>query len=127
MNQSTIVEWYNSLDSDDLDDVKLDFAIAVERALERTGKKRVDLAKELHVSSARVTKVLSGESNLTMELMHKIAVALDHKINIQLSPASANSRWSHVLTSQNAWPNSRVTVSNPGQLLLNPLELKLAA
>ena len=45
----------------DLDDVKLDFAVAVEEALVSSGKKWSDLAKDIHVSGAHVKKY-SGET-----------------------------------------------------------------
>lgn len=84
MKENPSIDWYNSVEVDALDNLKLDFAVAVEHALTDSGKKRVDLAKELHVSSARITKVLRGDSNLTMEIMHKIAKAFGHTIHIHL-------------------------------------------
>ncbi|MYM68021.1 helix-turn-helix domain-containing protein [Pseudoduganella sp. FT55W] len=86
------LNWYSTLASDDLDDLKLDFAIAIERALVNAGKKRADLARELGVSPSRITAILRGEENLTMEVMHKLAVAVGYKIRIDISPASATER-----------------------------------
>jgi transcriptional regulator with XRE-family HTH domain len=73
-------------------DLKLDFALAIEHALSKSGKKRADLARELGVSPSRITAILRGEENLTMEVMHKLAVAVGHKISIGISPARADER-----------------------------------
>lgn len=89
---NTALNWYSALASDELDDLKLDFAVAIERALAASGKKRSDLARELAVSPSRITAILRGDENLTMEVMHKMAAAVGHKISVQISPTSADER-----------------------------------
>jgi len=95
------IEWLNSLEADDFENFKLDFAVAIERALNTSGKKRVDLAKEIEVSPARITKILRGDANLTMEVMYKMAKALNHKIHVHLAPEDASVRWFNVMTTSN--------------------------
>jgi plasmid maintenance system antidote protein VapI len=100
MQKHTSVDWFNSLETDDLENFKLDFAVALERALELTGKSRKDLAEELEVSPARITQVLRGDANLTMEVMHKLASALGHRVHVHLAAKDAKVRWVEVFTTQ---------------------------
>lgn len=121
LNQNSF-DWYNTIANDDLDDFKIDFAVAVERALEHTDKRRVELAADLGVTPSRITKVLSGESNLTMEMMHRIAEALDHKVQIHLSPKCANGRWMGMITSASNAPRGQLSFPQNSQLINPPLK-----
>lgn len=76
--------------------LKVDFAEAVSRQLEKTNISRAELAKRLGTSRAYVTKMLNevllAGPNLTMESMVKLAFALGAQIEPRLVPLS------HVLT-----------------------------
>ena len=53
----------------EIEGAKLDFAIALARLLEVSKMSRSELAKELQVSLPMVTKILRGDTNLTIETM----------------------------------------------------------
>lgn len=122
MNEQTSIDWFNSIKPDGLDDFKIDFAVAVENALNFAEKKRVDLARDLQVSPARITKVLRGDSNLTMEVMHKIAMALNHKIHINLVPDKLTYKCFTRITSPIRCLQARVTIEAAGNIQIKNYE-----
>lgn len=79
------IEWYRSLDLDnDLEllefDAKADVAVAVEKILNDKGMSKKNLAAALGKSQPYITKILSGDANLTIGSLVRIARALDRKI-----------------------------------------------
>lgn len=66
------------------DQVKQDFAVSIEKSVTNKKLNRTDLAELLGTSKSYVTKVLSGDANLTIETMAKIVHALDLKIRIDV-------------------------------------------
>lgn len=54
----------------------LDVTELMQCALERTGTRRVDLAKELGVSRGRITQILGGEENLTLRTVADVFTAM---------------------------------------------------
>lgn len=128
MSENANIEWYNNIEVSELDNVKLDLAVAVERALNAAGKKRVDLAKSIGVSPSRITKILRGDANLTLDLMQKIAEALNHKIHVHLAPKGVEVRSFNIMTAQNAPMNQPLRsyrVANTQ--VINPVEFAEAA
>lgn len=59
---------------------------------------RTALAKRMGVSKARVTQVLAGDDNLTMQTLVNVALALEADVSITLEPRSAVShhRWQSI-------------------------------
>jgi transcriptional regulator with XRE-family HTH domain len=68
------------------DAVALDFCDAVRRMLELRQISRAELARRLDVSPAYVSKMLSGDENLTIETMVKVAMALDGTVALDVRP-----------------------------------------
>lgn len=86
-------DWYDSLETDHADSVKMDIAVAIERALATANISRSDLAELISSSPAWITKVLRGDANLTIETMCRLATALEHEVHIHLAPKDAFVRW----------------------------------
>lgn len=89
-------EWYDAIETDPADSVKLDFAIAVERAIRQKGVSRSDLARLISSSPAWITKVMRGDANLTIDTMCLLADALEHEVHIHLAPKTAAVKWLEV-------------------------------
>jgi transcriptional regulator with XRE-family HTH domain len=68
------------------DQVKLDFAVDLERRMEQLGVSRAELARRLQTSAAAVTMALRGDANLTIERMVRISRALDATVRIHVEP-----------------------------------------
>jgi antitoxin component HigA of HigAB toxin-antitoxin module len=82
------------------DQLKLDFAVDLERRMEQMGISRADLARRLQTSAAAVTMALRGDANLTIERMVRMARALDATVHIHVAPAAAGVRWFDVIAQQ---------------------------
>ncbi len=72
-----------AVESEDYDFEKLaySFARSIISCLKNKNLSQKDLARKLNVSEAWISKVLSGDSNLTFKTMIKIARSLDCKVN----------------------------------------------
>jgi transcriptional regulator with XRE-family HTH domain len=57
--------------------------------MERRGWSRADLAREMGVSQAYITKILKGNANFTLASMTKIARVLGARLDVRLLPADA--------------------------------------
>ena len=79
---------------------KLDFALGLAKLLERASLSRSDLATRLGVSLPMVTKILRGDTNLTIETMVKAARAAQGKLHINLAAEGWECRWFEVLNSE---------------------------
>ena len=76
--------------------VAADLAVLVVRA----GVSRTELAKRLGWSKARVSQVLSGNGNLTVETIHAVTRALGHRFDVVFrvaSQARAPQPWEHAV------------------------------
>ena len=84
MNINSLTEWFNSIEVDQAEAIKLDFAISIDRALKDSNLSRKAFAEKLQTSPAWVTKVLRGDVNLTIESMEKLckAIGLNLEINV---------------------------------------------
>lgn len=67
-----------------IEKTKADFAVAIDRILAKTGVNQRELAAKLGTSPAYITKVLRGNSNLTIESMVKLARAVGGNLSIQV-------------------------------------------
>lgn len=79
---------------------KLDFALGLARLLERASLSRSDLATQLGVSLPMVTKILRGDTNLTIETMVKATRAAQGKLHINLAAEGSQCRWFEVLNNE---------------------------
>jgi transcriptional regulator with XRE-family HTH domain len=80
-----------------IEGAKLDFALSLSEIMEREGLKKVDLAERLGVSRPMVTKILRGNSNLTIETMVRASVAVSGKLQIRVVPESSTGHWIEVI------------------------------
>jgi len=65
-----------------------DVAIALASAVEKAGLSRGELAKKLEWKPSRVTKVLTGSSNLTLKTMFEVCRAIGLEFDVVLRKAS---------------------------------------
>ena len=65
------------------------FAVSVEQLMKQRDMKKKDLADRMGQSRANISKLLRGDTNLTIETMVKLAQALDAEVLIQLVPKGA--------------------------------------
>ena len=84
-----IANWFGSLPVERAETIKLEFAIAVDKAIKNKNMSRKDVAETLETSPAWVTKVLRGDVNLTIETMAKLAAAINSDLQIKITPKNA--------------------------------------
>lgn len=99
MKTHKLIDWYNELKPTRADEVKLDFAVELNAAIENMGISRQEFAKLVGVSGARIAKALRGDSNLTIESMDKLATAAGRDIHIHLAQKGAKVRVLNVISS----------------------------
>lgn len=95
MNKSAR-RWHQSLNQDPQywgEHIKLDFAHALDRMLRQSGMSRSAMATALRSSPAYITKVLRGDTNLTIETMAKLAMAVGSRVHIHISEIDNRVRW----------------------------------
>jgi transcriptional regulator with XRE-family HTH domain len=79
---------------------KLDFAIGLAKLLNRAGLSRSEFATRLGVSLPMVTKILRGDTNVTIETMAKAACAAQGRLHINLAPADSQCRWFEIVKTE---------------------------
>lgn len=91
----------SAIESADLDveAAKIDFALALGRLLEHSGISKADLAKRLGVSKPMVTRILRGDSNLTIETMVRAARAAHGCLHLHVAPEGQSVRWLEIFRS----------------------------
>ncbi|WP_295584640.1 helix-turn-helix transcriptional regulator [uncultured Lamprocystis sp.] len=96
MSEMAALKWYRDL-ADDTDylteDAKIGFAVCVERRMKQQGISKTELAHRLGTSQAYVTKILRGDSNLTIKSMVELAAAVDGALHLHLTPRYARVQW----------------------------------
>lgn len=100
MSERTDTDWYHALahDPDYLaEDAKIGFAVGVERRMLQLGMSKAELARQLATSPAYITKILRGDSNLTIHSMVALARAVDSTLYLHLAPRAAHVRWFEVI------------------------------
>lgn len=108
-------EWYDrlerELDKDPeywVEEMRFAFSDEVGRMMEERGVTRAELARRLNSSPAYVTRLFHAMFNPTLLTLAKVAVALDAKVALHLSPLEAErTEWLDLvrpvaLTEQNA-------------------------
>jgi len=69
-----------------LEQLTFDITNTICRAMDKKGLSRSDLARQLKVSPAYITKLLNSTSNLTLRTLVNLALALDLEVDIALQP-----------------------------------------
>jgi len=98
---SNAFDWYDSLDDDieyKTEAKKIEFAVAISRRMKQLQMSKSDLANAASTSNAYITKVLRGDSNLTIESLVKFSEAVSGDLHIHISPKNANVHWNEVIT-----------------------------
>lgn len=93
---SSEFSWYQNLDQHDdfwVESAKLDFAVAMERMMQKSNITKSDLARKIDSSPAYITQVLRGDSNVTIQTMVKLARAVDGDLHLHISPRNHGVRW----------------------------------
>ncbi len=80
------------------EDAKIEFAVAIEQAMNQHGINRKQLAQRLNTSPAYVTKLLRGDANLTLASMAKTAHAMGTRLHIHLAPENHRVHWFDVIS-----------------------------
>lgn len=66
------------------EEVKIDFAVQIEKEMQRVGVTAGELANKLTHTKEEMYYILRGDVNLSIEEMARIAYALGAKLNVQL-------------------------------------------
>ena len=82
---SSIQEWFRTMEVDQAEIAKVDFATTIDKAIREKHWTRKDFASAIDASPAWVTKVLRGDVNLTIETMAKLAMAVGWELRIAVS------------------------------------------
>ena len=72
----------------DVEGAKLDFAIGLAQLLRENAISKKELARRLKVSQPMISKILRGDTNVTIETMARAAHAASGKLRISVSPAT---------------------------------------
>jgi len=86
MKAAQMASWFGSLPVDEAETIKLEFAVAIDKAIRSKKVSRKSIAESLQTSPAWVTKVLRGDVNLTIESMAKLAQAVGCNLSIKIQP-----------------------------------------
>jgi transcriptional regulator with XRE-family HTH domain len=81
-----------------IEELKLALSEGVEDIMAQQGLTRSELARRLGTSPAYVTKLLRGTFNPTLETIARIAIALDARLSLNLTPCGHSVRASQVST-----------------------------
>lgn len=68
----------------DIEGAKIDFALALNKLMERHSVSRKALAERLGVSLPMITKILRGDTNLTIETMVRATRAANGRLKLEL-------------------------------------------
>ena len=69
--------------------VAIDVGEQIVARMEERGMTQADLARAMEVSRARVSQILRGNDNLTLKSIVAVAIALDCRVEMLLSPIQA--------------------------------------
>lgn len=77
----------------EFEELLLDINEQIVAQLQQSGMRRSELADKLGVSRAFVTKLLSGEENVTLKTLIRVANALGTKVRFNIGPGETSQRW----------------------------------
>lgn len=116
MAMTTALDWYTSIETPRIEEIKLDFAVALEGAAISEGISKVELARRAGVTPARITKALRGDSNLTLETMEKLAEAANRTVHIYLALRNCEVFHFDVVKDQSGKVGQVETTNDQGQI-----------
>lgn len=103
------LEMYRAMNPDTDDDMlamdlQLDVALEVERLMEHEGITRTELSDRIESSRPYITKVLSGDANMTLKTLAKLANALGRRVKVAFTHKGSRARWIEVIeTNDSVW------------------------
>lgn len=74
-------------------DLRHEVAVQIERQMKEAGMNRKELAKRVSASQAYITKALSGDANLTLDTMAKLAYGLGARVHLRIYKAHDRPSW----------------------------------
>lgn len=95
MNSASLAEWFGSLPLDKAESIKIEFAVAIDKAIRSRNLSRKQVAEILQTSPAWVTKVLRGDINLTIESMAKLCNAVGQDLQIKVVAKTVDAGSAH--------------------------------
>jgi transcriptional regulator with XRE-family HTH domain len=98
-------EFFHELEQSDefaFEVAKLDFALELKRMMEGADVRKSDLAEKLGVSRPMVSKLLRGDSNLTIETMVRACKGVGGKLFVRIGRDSCDGRFLEVARASNA-------------------------
>lgn len=84
MDTQELVQWFQSMPVDSAEVIKLEVAVAIDRAIKDSNLSRTEVAALLQTSPSWVTKVLRGDVNLTIESMARLCHAVGYELQIKV-------------------------------------------
>lgn len=99
-------KWYEQLKHDDsywAESVKIDFAVSLDRIMHRIGLSKAGLAHKIKSSPAYITKVLRGDTNLTIDSMVKLVRAANCDLHIAIIHQASSAEWIELIESNRQW------------------------
>lgn len=96
MNKSIYKQILNEVKSNfdyDVEDAKIEFAIQLASFLEKKSISKKELASRLGVSAPMVTKILRGDTNLTIETMVRAVRTAGGKLHMKLVDEGSDGKW----------------------------------
>jgi transcriptional regulator with XRE-family HTH domain len=102
MSIDNALEWYDSLEEDvgyKVESNKNAFAILLNTLMMEQGISRAGLAERTNKSAPYITKVLRGDTNLTISSMTKLLDAIDCELHLNGCHRDHELKWGKVITS----------------------------
>lgn len=87
------LEEYQNDPAFELEVLLLEVNRQISSLMDDCGVRKSELAQRLGVSRAFVTKVLRGESNITLQTLVRIANALEAKFTVRIARRGGDTRW----------------------------------
>lgn len=92
VNAAAFFEKLEASETYQIESAKIDFALELKRLMDQKGLNNAKLASLLGVSRPRISKLLRGDSNVTIESMAQAAYKLDSRIFIKMVRKDAVAR-----------------------------------
>ena len=83
-------DWIDEFQGDpdyEFSKVAIDIGEQIVARMEERGMTQADVAREMGVSRARVSQILRGKDNLTLKSIVAVAIALESRVELQLTLA----------------------------------------
>lgn len=96
MTTDSYSDWLNDIENSDTyhqEAAKNDFALSVYKKMRSLKLNQKELAQRLGTSNARVSKILRGDTNMTIESMVSVARSLNCQLHLHLAPSDKAVEW----------------------------------